>query len=119
MRAFDAVTGKPLWTFHTIPQPGEPNFGTSWVGDSWKGFSGVNVWGWYMTVDEKRGILYMPLGEPRRQLLRRRPSRRESVRQFAGRCGRQHRQVSVAFPDRPSRFVGFGSASRRRAWSTS
>ncbi len=64
MRAFDAVTGKPLWTFHTIPQPGEPNFGTSWVGDSWKGFSGVNVWGWYMTVDQKRGILYMPLGSP-------------------------------------------------------
>ena len=29
-----------------------PNFGTSWVGDSWKGFSGINVWGWYMTVDE-------------------------------------------------------------------
>jgi glucose dehydrogenase len=64
MRSFDAVTGKPLWTFHTVPQPGEPNFGTSWVGDSWKGFSGVNVWGWYMTVDEKRGILYMPLGSP-------------------------------------------------------
>ena len=64
MRSFDAVTGKPLWTFHTIPQPGEPNFGTSWVGDSWKGFSGTNVWGWYMTVDEQRGILYMPLGSP-------------------------------------------------------
>ena len=62
-RAYDAVTGKQLWTFHTIPQPDEPNFG-SWVGDSWKGFSGTNVWGWYMTVDEQRGILYMPLGSP-------------------------------------------------------
>ncbi len=63
MRTFDAVAGKPLWTFHTVPQPGEPNFG-SWAGDSWKGFSGTNVWGWYMTVDEQRGILYMPLGSP-------------------------------------------------------
>ena len=62
-RAYDARTGKKLWDFHTIPQPGEPGFG-SWEKDSWKGFSGVNVWGWYLTVDEERGILYMPLGSP-------------------------------------------------------
>lgn len=61
--AFDAVTGKPLWTFHTTPEPGEPNFG-SWEGDSWKNYSGNNVWGWYMTVDEQRGVLYMPIGGP-------------------------------------------------------
>ncbi len=23
-RAFDAVTGKPLWTFHTVPRPARP-----------------------------------------------------------------------------------------------
>ena len=63
MRAYDAVSGKHLWDFHTVPQPGEPGFG-SWEKDSWKGFSGTNVWGWYMTVDEQRGILYMPLGSP-------------------------------------------------------
>ncbi|HEX5430579.1 MAG TPA: PQQ-binding-like beta-propeller repeat protein [Bryobacteraceae bacterium] len=62
-RAYDAVTGKHLWDFHTVPRPGEPGFG-SWEGDSWKNFSGVNVWGWYMTVDAQRGILYMPLGSP-------------------------------------------------------
>jgi glucose dehydrogenase len=62
-RAYDARTGKQLWDFHSIPQPGEPGFG-SWEKDSWKGFSGVNVWGWYLTVDEERGILYMPLGSP-------------------------------------------------------
>jgi glucose dehydrogenase len=62
-RAYDARTGKKLWDFHTIPQPGETGFG-SWEKDSWKGFSGVNVWGWYLTVDEERGILYMPLGSP-------------------------------------------------------
>ena len=62
-RAFDAVTGKHLWDFHSVPQPGEPGFG-SWEKDSWKGFSGTNVWGWYMTVDEQRGIVYMPFGGP-------------------------------------------------------
>ncbi len=62
-RAYDARTGKKLWEFHTVPQPGEKGFG-SWENDSWKGYSGVNVWGWYLTVDEKRGILYMPLGSP-------------------------------------------------------
>ena len=35
-----------------------------WEKDSWKGFSGVNVWGWYLTADEERGILYMPFGSP-------------------------------------------------------
>ena len=61
-RAWDAKTGKLVWTFHTVPQPG--TFGSdSWGGDSARNRSGVNVWG-YFTVDEKRGILYMPLGAP-------------------------------------------------------
>jgi glucose dehydrogenase len=60
-RAYDARTGKKLWEFHSVPRPGEPGFGT-WEGDSWKGRAGVNVWGWYMTVDEERGIVYMPFG---------------------------------------------------------
>jgi alcohol dehydrogenase (cytochrome c) len=40
--AYDAATGRQLWRFHTIPQPGEPNFGT-WAGDSWK-TGGVATW---------------------------------------------------------------------------
>ncbi|HEY1343081.1 MAG TPA: PQQ-binding-like beta-propeller repeat protein [Bryobacteraceae bacterium] len=40
--AYDAATGKRVWRFHTIPQPGEPNFGT-WAGDSWK-TGGVATW---------------------------------------------------------------------------
>jgi quinoprotein glucose dehydrogenase len=62
VRAWDAATGKLVWTFHTIPQPGEANFGT-WEGDSWKSRSGVNVWT-FVVVDEKRGIAYLPLGAP-------------------------------------------------------
>ncbi|WP_293974334.1 PQQ-binding-like beta-propeller repeat protein [Sphingomonas sp.] len=62
VRAWDARTGKLVWTFHTIPQPGEPNFGT-WEGDSWKQRSGVNVWT-FVVVDEKRGIAYLPVAAP-------------------------------------------------------
>jgi alcohol dehydrogenase (cytochrome c) len=40
--AYDAKTGKLAWRFHTIPQPGEANFGT-WAGDSWK-TGGVTTW---------------------------------------------------------------------------
>ena len=61
-RAWDARTGKLMWTFHSVPLPGETGHET-WGGDSWKDRSGVNVWG-YMTVDVARGILYMPFGAP-------------------------------------------------------
>jgi quinoprotein glucose dehydrogenase len=55
-------TGKLLWTFHTVPRPGEPGNET-WPGDSWKNRSGVNVWG-LMTVDAERGLVFLPLGCP-------------------------------------------------------
>jgi quinoprotein glucose dehydrogenase len=62
VRGFDAVSGRLLWTFHSIPRPGEPGHDT-WAGESWKQRSGVNVWN-MMTVDEKRGIAYLPFGAP-------------------------------------------------------
>jgi quinoprotein glucose dehydrogenase len=62
-RAFDARTGKKLWDFHTIPHPGEVGNNT-WGDESWKGRGGANVWSITMSVDAKRGILYMPVGGP-------------------------------------------------------
>ena len=62
VRAWDVHTGKLVWTFRSIPRPGEKHFGT-WAGDSWKNRSGVNVWG-LITVDAQRGIVYMPFGAP-------------------------------------------------------
>jgi quinoprotein glucose dehydrogenase len=62
-RAFDAVTGKSLWVFHTVPRPGERGHET-WLNDGWKGRSGTNVWVWYMTLDAKTGVLYMSVGGP-------------------------------------------------------
>jgi glucose dehydrogenase len=61
-RAFDAKTGKLVWTFHTVPRPGEFGYDT-WGENSARNRSGVNTWG-YMSVDEARGIVYMPLGAP-------------------------------------------------------
>ncbi len=60
VRAWDLRTGKLVWTFHTVPRPGEMGHET-WLGDSWKNVSGANVWT-FMSVDAERGILYMPLG---------------------------------------------------------
>jgi quinoprotein glucose dehydrogenase len=62
-RAWDVHTGKLVWTFHSVPRPGEPGSETWQDPDSWKNRSGTNVWGMF-TVDAERGILYMPFGEP-------------------------------------------------------
>ena len=62
-RAYDAVTGKKLWEFFTVAQPGDPGHET-WLDDGWKGRSGANVWAFSMTVDVERGILYMPVAGP-------------------------------------------------------
>jgi len=62
IRAWDAYTGKLVWTFHTVPRPGEPGYET-WPEGAWKNRSGTNAWG-FLTVDTERGILYVPLGSP-------------------------------------------------------
>jgi quinoprotein glucose dehydrogenase len=62
-RVFDARTGGKLWDFKSIAQPGDPGHDT-WLNDGWKKRAGVNVWGWYFTVDEQRDLIYMPFGSP-------------------------------------------------------
>jgi len=62
LRAYDIVTGKLAWTFHTIPYPGEFGYDT-WPESAWKWAGGVNTWG-EISIDEKRGIAYFPLGSP-------------------------------------------------------
>ena len=62
VRAFHARTGKLVWTFHTVPQKGE--FGNdTWGGDAWKFTGHTNVWA-PMTLDEKRGLVYLPISTP-------------------------------------------------------
>ena len=60
IRAYNVRTGKIVWTFRTIPQPGEPGYET-WPPDAYQHSGGANVWTG-MAVDEKRGIVYCPTG---------------------------------------------------------
>ncbi len=62
IRAWDAITGTLIWTFHTVPRPGEANHEV-WKDDQWLDRAGANVWG-LMTLDEARGIAYFPVGTP-------------------------------------------------------
>jgi glucose dehydrogenase len=62
-RAFDVRTGAKLWEFSSVPQPGQIGHDT-WAGDSWKDRLGVNAWPFYFTLDEQRGLLYVPLASP-------------------------------------------------------
>jgi glucose dehydrogenase len=63
IHAWDVRTGKPLWVFHVVPHPGEFGYDT-WPPDAWKTVGGVHNWN-EMTIDEKRGIAYIPLGTAR------------------------------------------------------
>ena len=62
IRAYDTRTGKRVWIFHTVPQKGE--FGNdSWKKESWSYTGHVNTWA-PITLDEQRGLVYLPLGTP-------------------------------------------------------
>ena len=62
-RAFDAVSGAKVWEFDSVAQPGDPGHDT-WEGDSWRGRLGANAWPFYFSLDEERGLVYLPLASP-------------------------------------------------------
>jgi quinoprotein glucose dehydrogenase len=62
-RAYDARTGAKVWEFHSVPQPGETG-NDSWPADGWKDRTGANNWGFYMTLDAERAMLYTVFGSP-------------------------------------------------------
>jgi quinoprotein glucose dehydrogenase len=62
VRAFDARTGKRVWTFHTVPRSGE--FGSNTWADHSNRYTGhTNVWA-PMTLDVRRGLVYLPVSTP-------------------------------------------------------
>jgi quinoprotein glucose dehydrogenase len=62
VRAFDVRTGKLIWTFHTIPKPGE--FGNeTWENGSWATNGNTGVWT-QITVDPQLGLVYLPVESP-------------------------------------------------------
>jgi len=62
VRAFSVLTGKEVWHFNGVPQPGE-KFHDTWTGDSADKRSGVNVWVG-LTLDPKLGIAFLPFSAP-------------------------------------------------------
>ena len=63
IRAFNVRTGHLVWTFHTVPHPGEFGYET-WPKDAWKTVGGANAWSG-LSVDEKRGIVFVPTASPK------------------------------------------------------
>ncbi|MFY7921849.1 MAG: PQQ-binding-like beta-propeller repeat protein, partial [Gemmatimonas sp.] len=65
IRAFDIPTGRLLWKFNLVPQPGE--FGAdTWKNGSKQGTKGVgktDAWAPY-AADEEAGLVYIPVGMP-------------------------------------------------------
>ena len=62
VRAFDVRTGKLLWTFNTIPRPGD--FGNdTWEKESWAVNGNTGVWT-QITADEELGLVYLPVETP-------------------------------------------------------
>ncbi len=105
IRAYDVLTGKLVWTFHTVPRPGEFGYDT-WPKDARKYIGGTNTWG-ELSVDTRRGIVYVPDRLADVRLLRRRQDRRQPVRHIdrGARCA--HGQAPVALPDGAPRSLGF------------
>ena len=60
IRAFDIRTGQLEWTFNTIPKPGEFGYET-WPQKAYETAGGANSWAG-MSLDEKRGIVFIPTG---------------------------------------------------------
>lgn len=57
VRGYDVRTGKRLWIFHTIPQPGEEGNET-WEKDSWSYTGNAGNWG-AITIDEAANRVYL------------------------------------------------------------
>jgi quinoprotein glucose dehydrogenase len=65
IRGFDIKTGKQLWKFNLVPQPGEPGAET-WKNGSKIGTEGVgknDAWAPY-SADPDLGLVYIPVGMP-------------------------------------------------------
>ena len=62
IRGYDAKTGRMLWRFHVVPQPGEPGIDT-WEGDAWKYTGNVSAWA-PLSADSALGLVYIPTDTP-------------------------------------------------------
>ncbi len=62
IRGYDVRTGKRIWTFRTIPRPGEAGHET-WEKDSWQYSGNTGAWA-PLSGDEDLGYVYIPVEMP-------------------------------------------------------
>lgn len=63
VQAFDVHTGERRWVFYTVPQSNDAFGVDTWEDGSWRFTGHANVWG-LMSLDEERGLLYVPTSTP-------------------------------------------------------
>src|SRR6185503_19310425 len=63
VQAYDVVTGKLVWVFHSVPHEGEFGYDT-WPKSGHSTAGGVHNWS-ELTVDEENGIVFVPFGTAR------------------------------------------------------
>ncbi|MGE0129740.1 MAG: pyrroloquinoline quinone-dependent dehydrogenase [Blastocatellales bacterium] len=63
VRAFDARTGKLLWSFDPIPKNANDPARKTWAGDSAERTGAANAWS-IISVDEKLGLVFVPTSSP-------------------------------------------------------
>ena len=63
VQAYDIHTGERRWRFYTVPQSNDAFGADTWEDQSWRYTGHANVWG-LMSLDEERGLLYVPTSTP-------------------------------------------------------
>ena len=63
VQAFDTNTGERRWVFYTVPQSNDAFGADTWENGAWRFTGHANVWG-LMSLDEDRGLLYVPTSTP-------------------------------------------------------
>ena len=110
VRGFDVRTGKRLWIFHTIPQPGE--FGNdTWEKDSWTYTGNAGVWA-QISVDEELGLVYLPVELPTGDYYGGHRPGRGLFGESLVAVDLQDRQAQVALPAGAPRHLGHGHPVR-------
>ena len=112
-RALDATTGALRWEFPTLPT--ESDFGSeTWGNQSWRDRIGNNVWAFTLTVDEQRGLVYMPVSSPGSNFY---GGDRPGDNLFANSTiaiDIRERRARLVLPEHPPRAVGLQSAAVAR-----
>ena len=105
VRAYHARTGKLVWRWSSIPQSPTAVGAETWENQSWRDAGQIETWPG-VTVDEKRGLVYLPTGKPGQPVLRRSAAGGQPVRRDPDRARRGNRRQALALPARSPRRLG-------------